>query len=272
MFDIVLFAAELHQFGILIHHDELMFDRDRRHLDAQHLRGALRMVAAGGDHMFRGDDDLFVGGHEVPALFDHLGTGDLPGLAVPVEGIGLPLPLDRHAALPRALGHRHGHIRRVNVAVGLVVERTLEVFGTDQRPFRLDLFGRQPFVRHAACLGGRRIEHVFIHALIRLGHAQVAHHGKARVQPGFFLEGLVELDGIVVDMRRGIGHVEIGQQTGRMPCGAGGEFVPLQQHDIFPARTRQMIGDRRTDRAPAHDERLDLRFHFPTPCKQLAPF
>ena len=187
-------GAPFDQLGVLIHHDKRMFNRNGRHLDAQHLGGALCVVAAGGNNMFGSDHDLLVRGDKVPALLDHLGDGNLPRRAIPVKGIRLPLALNRHPPLPRALGHRHGDIGGVNVAVRLVVQRAFQIVGLDQRPFCLDLIRRHEGIGHAAGLGGRGIEHVFVHAFVRLRHAQVAHHGKARVQAGLFLKRLVELD------------------------------------------------------------------------------
>ena len=54
----------------------------------------------------------------------------------------------------------------------------------------------------------RRIQHVFIHALLRLSHAKVAHDIETCVQTCFFFQRFVEVDGILVDVSCRIGHVE----------------------------------------------------------------
>ena len=131
--------------------------RDRGHLDAQHLGGALRVVARGRHHMFRRDHHLLVAGHQVAALFDHLRTGHFPMGAGPVKGIGLHLAHDLDPALARTLCHGLRHIGRINIAILGVVNRALQIIGMDQRPAFLDLVGRQPFIGDIAGLGGRGV-------------------------------------------------------------------------------------------------------------------
>ena len=182
-------------------------------------------------------------------------------VAGPFKPVSLPLALDHHATLTRTFGHRHRNISRVNVAVRRMVNRTFQIFGSHQRIAVFDLRGRQPLIRHAAGLGGGRIEHVLIHPRIGLCHAQIANHRKARVQTGLVLKRFVKLDRIVMNMRRRIAHVEIGQQTRRMPGGAGCQLVPLQQHDILPPRAREMIGNRGANSAAADNQSFDVGFH-----------
>ncbi len=147
-------GAEFHQFWILLHDDELMLDGNGGHLDAKHLRGALRVVARRCHNMLGSDDDLLVRRHQIATLFDHFGGRHFPCLSCPVEGIGLPLALNHDSALPGALGHRHGDIGRVNVAICLMIERTPEVIRPDQRPLRLDLLRGHELIGHTAGLGG----------------------------------------------------------------------------------------------------------------------
>ena len=250
---------------IAVHDNELMFHGNRRHLDPQHSRGALRMVAARGNHMLGGNDDLLITVDKVPALLHHLGAGHFPMGTIPVKRIRLPLALNRNATLPRALGHRHRHIGGVNISVRLVIKRTLQIRCLDQRPLRLDLIRGQELIRHTAGLSGRGIEHILIHPRIGLRHPQIAHHGKSSVQPGLSLQGLIELDRILMNMRRRKRHVEQRQKPRRMPSRARGQLVPLQQHYIIPTRLRQMIGNRRANRAAPDNQCFDLRFHLPIP-------
>ncbi len=186
MFLAALFAI-FHQPGVGFGHDELVFHRNGRDFDAQQLRRALCMVTRCGDHMFGGDNGLFIRRHQITALFHHLGDGDAPFAARPFIPVDLPAAFDHHATLARTLGHGHGHIGRVDIAVRRVVDRTLQIIGTHQRPAVLDLRGGHPFMGHIAGFRDRGIEHIFIHAVLRLCHAQVAHHRKPRVQAGFCL-------------------------------------------------------------------------------------
>ena len=253
--------AVFHQLGVLVHDDERVLDRDRRHLNAQHLGGALCVVARCRHDMLGGDHDLLVRGHQVATLLDHFRAGDLPMAAIPVERIRLPFSFNRDAALTRALGHRLGHVGGVNIAVLGMIDRTFQVVGVDQRPTFLDLISAQPFVAHVTGLGGRGIEHVFVHAFLRLRHAQVADHGKARIEAGFFLKRLVEIDRVFVDMSCRIGHVEKRQKTRRMPGTSTGQLVPLQQHHIIPTRLGEVIGNRRPDGTAADNKGFDIGFH-----------
>ena len=141
------------QLGVFVHDDEGMLDRDCGHLDAQHLGGALRMVARCSHNVFGRDDDLLVGWDKVAALFDHLGAGDFPMGTVPVEGISLHFADDIHAALACALGHGLRDVRGVNIAVLGVIDRTFQIAGFNQRPALFDLIRGQPFVFDVTCLG-----------------------------------------------------------------------------------------------------------------------
>jgi hypothetical protein len=100
--------------------------------------------------------------------------------------------------------------------------------------------------------------------VLRLRHAQVAHHVEARVQARLLLQRLVEFHGVVVDVARRVGHVEQRQKPGRMPGGAGGQLVPFQQHHILPPRPRKVIGDGRADGTAADDKGFDMGLHGPT--------
>ena len=246
---------------IRLSHDELMLDRNRGRFDPQKPRRALRVIARGGHDMFGGDDDLLVGWHKVAALFHHLGAGHLPFGPGPVIGVGLPFALDHHAALPRALGHGHRDVGRIDIAIRGVIDRAFQILGPHQGPAVLDLGGCHPFIGHAAGLGRGGIDHVFVHPRLCLRHPQVADDGKARVQAGFGLQRLVELDRIFVDMGGRKGHVEQRQQPRRMPCRARCQLVAFQQHHILPAGACQMIGDRGAYRAATDDQSFDMCFH-----------
>ena len=124
--------------------------------------------------------------------------------AIPMEGISLPLPLDHHTALARALGHGLGHIGRVNIAVSVVINRTLKVFRADERPALLDLIRGQPFIGHTTSFCCRGIEHIFVHTLLRLRHTQVPDHGEACIQACFSFKLFVKLDRVLMNMRRRI--------------------------------------------------------------------
>ena len=137
--------------------------------------------------MFSRDHDLLFGRDQVATLLNHLRASHFPRMASPVKRIRLPTTFNHDSALARTFGHRLGHVSRVNVAVRLVVQRTFQVLGPDQRPFRLDLIWGHPFIRDITGFSGGRIQHVFIHTLLGLGHAQVANNCKTSVQASLCL-------------------------------------------------------------------------------------
>ena len=151
-----------------------MFHGDCRNLDAEEPGRPLRMIACSRDDMLGMNGDLFARGQQVAALLLHFRGLHLPALAVPGIAVDLPSPFDRSAACASALCHRLSHVGGIYVAVGRVKDGALQVFGANKRPAIPDLGRRHPFIRNAAGLRGRRIEHVFVHPVLRLRHAQVA--------------------------------------------------------------------------------------------------
>ena len=145
-------STVFNQRRVLIHHNELMLNRDRWHLNPQHLGSALHVVARRGHNVFCGDHNLLFGRHKIAALLNHLGASHFPVGAVPMERVSLPFADNLNTALTGTLGHRHRHISGVNIAVSLVINRALQVLSTDQRPALLDLCGGQPFVWNIARL------------------------------------------------------------------------------------------------------------------------
>ena len=211
-----------------------------------------------------GDLASLLGRHQVAAALGHARERHDPLRAGPAVGVGLPAPGDLDAAAARAAGQRLGHVGRVDVAVGRVEDRADQILGAHQRVAPGDLPRGQPLEGHAAGLGGGGVEAVLVHPRLGLGHAQVAHHAEARVEPRLPLQGLVEADRVVVDVGRGVAHVEVGQQPRRVPGRAGGELVALHQQRV-PARPAQRVGDPGAHRAPAHDQRPNMRPHARRP-------
>ena len=108
-----------------------------------------------------------------------------------------------------------------------MINRAHQIFGSNQWIALFDLGRAEPFIGHTAGLGGGGIDHIFIHPLLGLRHAQITDDGKSGVQPGFGFELFVKLDRILMDMGGGIRHVKKRQQAGRMPCRARGQLIAL---------------------------------------------
>ena len=185
--------APLDERRVRLGDDILVLHRDRRNLDAEEPRGALGVVAGGGDDMLGADLEALLAGHQVAAAVRHDPPGDDPLRTRPAIAVDLRLAHDLDAPLPRPLGQRLGDVRRVDIAIGGMEERALQILGADQRPAVADLRRGEKLVRDADGLGGGRIELVLVHPIGGLRHPQVADHGEAGVQPGLGLQRLVEL-------------------------------------------------------------------------------
>ena len=85
--------------------------------------------------MLRCDHNLLLRRHKVSALLHHFGAGNFPVAPGPMKTIRLPLALNAHAKLPRALGHSHGHIGRINITIRVMVKCPFEILGANERPF-----------------------------------------------------------------------------------------------------------------------------------------
>ena len=210
--------------------------------------------------MFGADFKPVLSGHQIAAALHHFGAAHDPFGPRPFIAVDLQLAVNLGPQLAGALGHRLGDIGRVNIAVFGVVKRAFKVIRADQRPAGLDVIRREEFILDAHRIGGRGIEHVFVHTLLRLGHAQVAHHRKACIQPGFSLQRFVEINRILVDMAGGVTHVEQRQKAGGVPGGTGCQLVTLDQN-AFPAGLGQMIGNARPYGPAANNQCFDLGFH-----------
>ena len=259
-------AAELDQRRVGLGDDVLVLDRDRRELQPEQPRGALGVVAGGGDDVLGADLEALLGGHQVAALLGHHAAARR-STREPVQAKPSTCALRTISTpqLARALGHRLGHVGGVDVAVGRVEERADEVLGAHQRPAVLISAGRQPLEGDADGLGGGGVELEFVHARPGLRHAQVADDREAGVQPGLGLQRLVELHRAVVDVAGGVAHVEERQEARGVPGGAGGQLVALEQHRVGPAGLRQVVGDRRADRAAADHHRPRMAPHRSPP-------
>ena len=100
---------------------------------------------------------LFVRGNQIATFFNHFGAGYFPMLTSPMKAIRLPPTFDRDPKLPRTFGHGHGDISRVNITIRIMINRTLKVFGMDQRPFLFYLIRGHKNIGYTTGLSGRRI-------------------------------------------------------------------------------------------------------------------
>ena len=159
--------------------------------------------------------------------------------------------MDGGAHGARALRQRLGEVGRLDVAVIGMLDGADEAIGLAERPDLLDLGRRQDVDLDADRLRDAGIVHVLVEAVLRAGEADVADLAEADMLPGLGLQLLVEADGIVVDLADRVAEVEERQQPRRMPGRAGGQLLPLEEHDVGPALLREVVEGRHADHAPA---------------------
>ena len=233
--------------GVRLGDDVLVLDGDDGDIEAHHLAGLAGEVAGGRDDMLARDIAL-VGLHQPFAGGLPLDAGD-GGVAV-----------DRGAAVTRALRQRLGEIGGLDVAVFGVLDRAEDAAGLAQRPNLLQLLRGEDVQRHADGFGDAGVIHELVPAVLRAGEADVGDVGEADVEAGLLLELLIEAHRVLVDLPNRVGEVEQRQKARRVPGGAGGELLPLDQHAVAPALPRQVIERRNAHHAAAdhHHARLSL--------------
>ena len=219
-----------------------------RQVEARHATHAPRPKTRRVHHVLRDD---------APLLGDHVPVAVGPLLqiehAVAQDEIG--------AAAPRGDGEGMRRAMCVDIAFVRVVEAALESRRIDERAHLADLFGRDEARRHVHGLvhGALGLEH--LPALFGGGEADAARHVHADALAALSLDLIVEPDGVALqrgDVRVVVERVET---RGRMPGGARGELGALDERDVGPPGTRQVIEQARADDAAADDDDLILRLH-----------
>ncbi len=225
--------------------DVLVLDRDHRNIETHHGAGLAREVAGAGDHVFAGDVAL-VGRHPPFAIHRLRDAGD--------RGVAI----DLGAARARTLGQRLGQVGRLDIAVVGMLDGADDAVGFAQRPDFLQLCGRQLVDLDADGLGHAGVIHELVPAVRGAGEADVGAFLEAHMLAGLGFELAIELDRVFVNLADRIGHVEQRQQARRMPGGAGGQLLALDEDDIAPALLGQVVERRNADDAAAdhHHARL----------------
>ena len=192
--------------------------------------------------------------HHVLAL-DLAGRGAHPGdRPAPGQEAGhRGLLDDPHPAHPGALGQRHRDVDRVDPAVLRHVEPGQHVVGAGQWEQPLHLAGRDLLHVHPAEPVERRDPAVLLQPVGVGGDLDEADRLEPGGLAGLRLQPAVELAAVLPELGRGLRRgPERHHQPGRVPGGARGDPVPLQQHHVLPARLGQVVGHRTTDHAAAH--------------------
>jgi len=161
---------------------------------------------------------------------------------------------DLHALEPRSFGQGHRAVDGVDAPVLRQIETRLDVIDLGQREELLDLI--------RADLLDLVAEHpiegcdpaVLFHAVRIRRQLDEANRLEAGAQPGLLLEAPIEIARVHAHLDRGLrGGTKGGHQARRVPGGAAGQMVALQQDDVRPTQVGQMVSHRRSNNATTHD-------------------
>ena len=140
-----------------------------------------------------------------------------------------------------------------------------------ERPEVADLVGADQLEGDADGVSRAAVVAVFVHPLLVGGEPEVAGAMEAHRLPGLFLQLLIEVDRVLVQLADAVAHVEERQQPGRVPGGACGELGLLDQHDVGPAELRQMVEHAAADDAAADHHHPRLIPHAPALSRAARP-
>ncbi len=228
--------------------DVLVLHRHHRDVEPDHGAGPAREIAGRRDHVLAGDVAL-VGLHQPLAGSRPLDRGDHRRA------------VDLRTQRPRALGESLGQVGGLDIPVVGVLDGAEDAVGLAERPDFLELRRSQHVHLHADRAGDAGVVHVLVPAVLGSRQADVRHPLEADRLAGLRFEPAVKPHRIFVNLPDGIAHVEERQQPGGMPGRAGGQLLPLDQHDIRPALLGQVVERRHADDAAADDHRTRVTSH-----------
>ncbi len=163
---------------------------------------------------------------------------------------------DPYAALPGPLGHRHRHVDRVGPPLVGGPEAVDDVVGADQRHQVGHLARRQHVLGHPHRAHVRRLAAEALVGARRRGQLEVAASTEPGGEPRLLLQPRVQLGGVARHPQRVLGRAARDHLSRRVPGGARGELLALQEHDVGRTEEREVVGDRRTDHAATDDDVL----------------
>ncbi len=169
--------------------------------------------------------------------------------------------LDLRALDARALGIGLRRAGRVEMALDRVPQSGEELLVVEDGELRLGVLRRHHFQFHAHVAPARPGVLHRLDAFLRLGKLHAAGDVHAAGLAGKLLDLLVELHRVLLhlgDVRIAVEGVEAAR---RMPGGAGGQHVALQQADVGPAALCKVVENRAADYAAADDNRAILFAH-----------
>ena len=124
--------------------------------------------------------------------------------------------------------------------------------------------GDSTSIRKAERLAHRCAAQQFLEARGRRGDADRAVLAEARGLAGFGLERVVEIGSVFREFGQVARGAQLPDESRRVPRGAAGQALALEQHDVGDAELRQVIGDRTAGDSAAddHDVRAIGKRHY----------
>ncbi len=176
-----------------------------------------------------------------------------PFVVVPVQRLDLAGLLDGRAADAGGFGVGVGRAVGVEMAFDRVPHGTDEVLRVHEREHLVGLFDGDHFRVHAEIAAAGMAHLQPVEPVLAVRQRQPAGQMQPAAFAGNLLQFLIQPDRVGLQL----GHVRVAVQrvkpARRMPCGPAGEPVPLQQHDVRPARFREVVKDGTADDAAADD-------------------
>ncbi len=226
-------------------HDVEMFAGLQRHVHARHQPDLAAPHASAVDDHVAGDGALVLGGfpvnggHAVARAVD-AGDGGVFGYHC--------------AAHPRAAGQSHRDAGRVALSVLGQPDAAHDARQVEVRIAAADLGGVDLLDLDPKGAGHGSEAGDFLHPLRRQRGGDGAHAAEPGGDAGFGFKFAVEFLGVFGEPGHVRRRAELRDQTSGVPCGAGGELLAFQEHDITPAQRGQVIGHGTADGAATDDD------------------
>ena len=216
----------------------------------RHGHAALRADLAGPHARTVGD---IVGADDAPlAIHLPLDAGDAAALLQDADDLGARD--DAGAALPGALGERERDIGRVRLPVCRQMHGGDDILDVEMGIHLLDL-GRSDLVDlDAEGPGERGLAAQLLGALAGERDGEGADHLHAGRDTRLGLQRGVEIGRVFREPGHVLRGAELADQPGRMPGGAAGELLALQEDHIGPAQLGEVVGERASRDATADDD------------------
>ena len=235
-------------FRVRLGDDVLVLNRNDRDVEACHGARAPGEAARRADHVLA-DDVALVGVHAPLAAHR---AGDRGDRSVAV---------DLRAPVARTGRERLGQVRRLDVSVPRMADRSDEAVDRAQRPDLLDLVRGQEFDVDPDGAGHSRVLAVLVHPIAVHCEPDVADEAQPHVLPGLLLQRAIQLHRVLVDLPDGVAHVEQGKQPRRMPGRSAGQLPALHQHHVRPSLLREVVERADSDDTAADDDDAGLGLH-----------